>query len=183
MSNAPKPGAKQAHQKRAEEIEAVVPEDSKQAETPKAPDPMEAMLDEQSELMNVATAESLLGGKSEVLGIQLRPVTLASIAMLTQIGSDLIAGKTMDECENIIMDCCHFIRIQTLPLKEAAALCRDLDALDDASLEFADKIPPKDIKNVVAAITRILQEATETQVEPQDEKGREMHSEMMGSGE
>lgn len=153
--------------------------------TDEAQDEQDALDAEAQRLLEKEVAADLLEDGPNILGHDLRPVTLASVALLMQTDSDLIKGKPVEECENILLDCCRFIRLQTLPLREAARLVRDPEELDAQSLEFADQIPPGDVQGVINQVTKCLRDASEHRVEPSDEDAKEelQHPDEAISGE
>jgi len=110
--------------------------------------------------------DSHAGGGVELLGMHMRPVTLGSLVMLMQVGSELIRGVPISQCRNILMDCCVFIRLHTLSFKQAVKLTRNKAALEDAALELAEKLSPADVGAIIDAVTLMIKKATETQVEP-----------------
>lgn len=136
------------------------------------PEQGEQLEQEARRLMEVELAGELLETGPSILGEELRPITLASIALLMQVDSDLIKGVPIEECRNVLLDCCRFIRLQTLPLKEAARLVRDMDRLDMEALEFADRIPANQTQEVIKAVVTCLRATTENRVEPVDEKAK-----------
>ncbi len=112
------------------------------------------------------TANSgLLNTKKTIMGYELNPITLASIALLQQLKSPLIAGKPIDEVDNIVLDCCIFIKVQTLSIKEATKLVfGPKEALLEAALEMASTIPPNEIEGVISSIIELLRDSTSTRV-------------------
>lgn len=111
----------------------------------------------------------LMDAPKTILGYELNPITLASVALLQQLKSPLIMGQEVSSIENLILDCCIFIRIQTLPLKAATKLVfGDKDALIEAALEMAATIPPLKINEVVESIVSLLKDATSTRVSATD---------------
>jgi hypothetical protein len=107
----------------------------------------------------------ILGVQPTIAGIQLRPITLASIALLKQVESPLIEGKPFEEIQNIILDCCIFLKIQSSDVKAATKLAfGDYDVLVSESLELAERIEPNKIKEVVQSIVDLLSDQTSTKV-------------------
>lgn len=117
------------------------------------------------DLLNTTTNAGFLNAPIVVAGQTLRPITLASIALLQQLKSPLIAGKPIDEVENIIMDCCIFIKVQSLSVKEATKLAfGPKEALLEAAMELAETIPPNQIESVISSIIELLRDSTSTRV-------------------
>ena len=74
-------------------------------------------------------------------------------------------GVDVNSVDNMILDCCIFVRIQTLPIKEATRLVfGDKDTLIEAAIEMASQIPPSQIADVVTSIVSLLKDATSTRV-------------------
>lgn len=118
----------------------------------------------QTELDNSILKE-ILGVQPTIAGVELRPITLASIAILKQVGSPLIEGRAFDEIHNIILDCCIFLKIQSSDIKTATKLAfGDYDTLVAESLELAERIDPNKIKEVVQSIVDLLSDSTSTKV-------------------
>ena len=117
------------------------------------------------EILNLTTNAGLLNPPIIVAGQTLRPITLASIALLQQLKSPLIAGKAIDEVDNIILDCCIFIRVQSLSPKEATKLVfGPREALLESAMELAETIAPNQIESVVSSIIDLLRDSTSTRV-------------------
>lgn len=101
-----------------------------------------------------------------ILGKKLNPVTLASIALLKQIKSPLILGKPLNDIDNIILDSCIFILLQSLDLKSATELAfGPVEDLRFKALEMAEEIPPHEVSKVTDAVLSLLRESSSTQVE------------------
>lgn len=119
---------------------------------------------DQAKLDESVLAE-LLEAPKTILGYQMQPVTLGTIALLQQLKSPLIMGVDVNSVDNMILDCCIFVRIQTLPIKEATRLVfGDKDTLIEAAIEMASQIPPSQIADVVTSIVSLLKDATSTRV-------------------
>ena len=119
---------------------------------------------DQAKLDESVLAE-LLEAPKTILGYQMQPVTLGTIALLQQLKSPLIMGVDVKSVDNMILDCCIFVRIQTLPIKEATRLVfGDKDTLIEAAIEMASQIPPSQIADVVTSIVSLLKDATSTRV-------------------
>lgn len=117
------------------------------------------------EILNMTTNAGLLNPPTVLLGHKLRPITLASIALLQQLKSPLISGTVIDQVENIILDCCIFIKVQSSSVKEATKLVfGPKEALYESALELADSIAPNEIETVVSSIIALLRDSTSTRV-------------------
>jgi hypothetical protein len=134
------------------------------------------------ELLNLSTNAGLLKAPVIVAGHELRPITLASIALLQQLKSPLIAGKPIDDVDNIVLDCCIFIKVQSMSIREATKLVfGPKEALLEAALEMASAIPPTQIEEVISSIVNILKDSTSTRVSPEAEGGKDVVSMANGS--
>jgi len=123
-------------------------------------------------IMDDSVVPEIVGHKPELLGRKLRPVTLASIALLKQIKSDLIAGVNIETSENIIIDSCVFVLLHSMPLEEAAELAFGPPAkLKLAALHLADEIKATNISELTTTIVEMLRDATSTQVKALPKKG------------
>ena len=123
------------------------------------------MSDTQQKLDNSVLKE-ILQHNPTIAGVKIRPITLASIALLKQLKSPLIEGTPFEEIENIILDCAIFLKVQSCDIKESTKLAfGDPSDLVAEALELADKIDPSKIKDVVASIVTLLQDATSTKTE------------------
>lgn len=112
----------------------------------------------------------MLGDEPTILGRTVRPVTLATVALLERIGSPLIAGVKIEATPEITMECLKFLVLQTGDLEEARQYSLNLAKLDTAALDLADSILPKEAEDVLNQIVSLLQDSMSTQVEPLVEK-------------
>jgi len=109
--------------------------------------------------------EELFGVNPTIAGLEVRPLTLASIALLKQVGSSLIEGKQFSEIENVVMECCIFLKLQSAPLKEATRLAYgEPEDLAVAALEIGEKIAPYEVENIISSIVKLLTDSTSTKV-------------------
>lgn len=108
----------------------------------------------------------MLGDGPTILGREVRPVTLASIALLERIGSPLIAGKNIEHTPEITLECMKFLLLQTGELEDARQYSLDLAKLDIAALDLADSINPSEAEDVLNQVVSLLQDSMSTQVEP-----------------
>jgi len=117
--------------------------------------------------------KKFLGGDefvNNLLGVKLKPVTLASLAMMQEAGCELISGKEMNEMGNIMLEILLFVYIHTEePEKIAEIISNSEDhkkALKMRALTMGHEITPKQIPDLMDQIVEILSEATGTKVEP-----------------
>lgn len=133
--------------------------------------------------LETSIISDLLGAPKMIAGIELKPVTLASIAILKQVDSPLIEGRAYDEIENIILDCCIFLKIQSSDIKTAQKLAfGDRNILISEALELAANIEPSSIKDVVQSIVELLQDSTSTKVNvvPDEDSSAEDPAKLLG---
>lgn len=136
------------------------------------PTPVLSNQDSMQAMMDASVGGELLGVRKRILGREINPITLASIALLKQVKSPLIEGVPIESIQNVILECCIFMFLQTTPLREATALAfGDRIDLISASLEFANEIKPDDIQGTVTAIVDVLRDSTTTKVKTNPKKG------------
>jgi hypothetical protein len=129
-------------------------------------------IEEMQRLMDVSVSGEALGTKTTLLGREIRPITLASITLLKQVRSPLVEGVKVDEIENVLLECCIFMVLQTGTIKEATKLAfGSRDELVEAALTFADSIEPDKVQSAVEVILGTLKESTSTKVQPQPKQG------------
>jgi hypothetical protein len=141
------------------------------ADKPKgsAADQMEKDL---QEIMDDSVASEALGRVPMVAGRELRPITLASLALLKQAGSELISGVKLEDAENLLLDSCVFILLQSSTLEDATRLAFGTrEQLNLEALKLADSIPPNEVHSFTDSIISMLMDATATQVKPMPRKG------------
>lgn len=141
------------------------------------------MSEDIQELLNLTANNGLLKNQITVAGHELRPITLASIALLQQLKSPLIAGKPIDDVENIVLDCCIFIKVQSLSVKDATKLVfGPKEAMLEAALDMAATIPPNQIEEVITSIVNLLRESTSTRVSVVSEDTKDVMNIASGKG-
>jgi hypothetical protein len=129
------------------------------------------------EILNLTANAGLLKAPVTLAGYELKPITLASIALLQQLKSPLIAGKPIEDVENIVLDCCIFIKVQSLSVREATKLVfGPKEALLEAALDMASTIPPTQIEQVITSIVDLLRESTSTRVSVESEDVKDVMS-------
>ena len=129
--------------------------------------------DIQKTLDSDAALRKFLGGDTfvnDLLGVELKPVTLASLAMMQEAGCELISGKEVSEMSNIMLEVLLFVYIHTEDVEKISEIIADSDdhkkALKMRALSMGHEITPKQIPALVEQIVNILTEATGTKVEP-----------------
>lgn len=133
--------------------------------------PNREQTDDLQSLHDAAVSNEVLGKPKYILGRELRPVTLETIVLLKQINSPLVLGVSMEEIENIFLDCCVFIVLQSGDNKEARRLAWNPDELRDAALDLAAEVPATEFETVSDSVNNLLVEATQTSVEAKAKKG------------
>ena len=107
---------------------------------------------------------------NDVLGIQLRPVTLSSLAMMQEAGCQIISGLQADEMDNLMLEILLFVYIHSADQDEITkTICsrhNPREAMKIAALNIGLDISPKQIPALVEEILQILTDATETKVDP-----------------
>ena len=135
--------------------------------------------DIQKTLDSDAALRKFLGGDTfvnDLLGVELKPVTLASLAMMQEAGCELISGKEIDEMNNVMLEILLFVYIHTEDIEKISEIISESadhqKALKMRALSMGHEITPKQIPALVEQIVNILTEATGTKVEPlPDEEG------------
>jgi hypothetical protein len=126
---------------------------------------------------------SLLGiDRPVVAGRTLRPIKLSTLTLLQESENEIISGKMVADCKNIVMDTCRFIVLQSVPLRQATELVQNKKDLDWLAMEVADDIHPTDVPKIVDAVIRLVNEAQGGRVEPiADNSGKKETSEEITS--
>lgn len=124
-------------------------------------------------LHDLSIAAEVVGRKHEVLGKTLRPVTLETIILLKQINSPLILGLDIEKIENVFLDSCKFVVLQSSTKEEARSLAWDEDKLHNVALDFASEVPAREFSQLTNSINAILMDATSTSVDAKPPKGGE----------
>jgi hypothetical protein len=124
------------------------------------------------DIIDKSVHQELLGINPKIAGFEVRPITLASVALLKQVGSPLIEGKQFSEIENVVMECCIFLKMQSSSLKEATRLAYgEPQDLALAALELAENIDPSQIEEVISSIVKLLTDSTSTKVSVKSKSG------------
>ena len=81
--------------------------------------------DIQKTLDSDAALRKFLGGDTfvnDLLGVELKPVTLASLAMMQEAGCELISGKEIDEMNNVMLEILLFVYIHTEDIEKISEI-------------------------------------------------------------
>ena len=114
----------------------------------------------------------LSGGtdSNELLGMELKPVTLASLAFMQEADSELIKGIDIEQIKNVILEVLMFLYIHT---EDNAKLARLLSRSKNPASAIREKayamgvdLPADKVPEILALIVEMLTEATQTKVEP-----------------
>ena len=109
--------------------------------------------------------KDLLGGKVIVGGLSMRPLSMASIAMMKQINSPLLAGADLNAIPSLFLDVVTLIVLQTLPLAESSRLVlSDRDGLTTKAYELMETIHPSKIEELLTQVITHFRDSTATQV-------------------
>ena len=107
---------------------------------------------------------------NDMLGLELRPLTLSSLAMMQEAGCQIISGVNVDEMENMMLEILLFVYIHSADQDNLTkAICSSAnprEALKMEALSMGLDISPKQIPTLVEEILKILTEATDTKVDP-----------------
>lgn len=129
--------------------------------------------DIQKTLDSDAALRKFLGGDkfvNDLLGIELKPVTLASLAIMQEAGCELISGKEIDAMDNVMMEILLFVYIHSEELEVLSEIISKAEdpkkAMKMRALTMGHEIQPDEIPALVNRIVNILSEATSTKVEP-----------------
>jgi hypothetical protein len=124
----------------------------------------------------------MLGHMPTIFGKKLRPIKLASIALLQKTKNEIVSGKAIEDCDNLLLDSCKVVLLQSISLREAIKLADDPNELELQAYELADQIAPSEMPQFQQLVMDLLQSSQETRVEPVEEtKARqELSVDMLG---
>lgn len=115
---------------------------------------------------------ALIGGGRKFKNVQLRPVTLSTLAILEKLGSSLMTGEE----GNHVMEALIFLWVQSEKpeIVRAATLAAHLDDKANVTakaLELGEKLEISDMQELVDCVSSMMEEASQTKVEaiPTDE--------------
>ena len=128
---------------------------------------------EAAEMMGNAVGEDMLGIVEEIANVQLRPVTMATIALLKTTGNDHISGKTFEEIPNLSLDTAKFVILQdaSRSVREAVAITRDPELFEGMAYELMETIPAEKNAELNMRVILAIKDAMMTQVKALPEKG------------
>ena len=125
----------------------------------------------------------MLGVKDEVLGLELRPLTLASIALLSQVKSPLIDGVEIENIDNILLEICIFITLQSCDIDKSTELAfGDRSKLIAEAMQIANKINANEVELITEKVINVIGDSTSTQVEPLPDKSTAPEKPVEGNG-
>lgn len=117
--------------------------------------------------------QKLLTGEEfteEVSGLKIRPVTLATLAFMTEAGCKLIQGEDIEQIDNVILEILLFLYIHSEDHEVLSKITCHEDnpkaKIKEKAYEMGVDIEPKAIPKILQQIVEILQTATSTKVEP-----------------
>lgn len=128
--------------------------------------------------------EALLEEDQDIFGIKVRPLTLASLALLKKTNSVLVSGKSIEEIQDdVFIDCCKLLYIQSAPLPEVVKVCKDPDDLECKAYELAERIPPHRAEGFVNLVMDMLSASQRNKVVPIPDKNHPASTEDETMGE
>lgn len=105
-----------------------------------------------------------------ILGFDIKPVTLASLAFMQEAGSKLTSVTDIDEIENLVLEILIFLYIHTEDHKVLSGIiCKSENPkaeLRQKSFDMGVDIAPNQIQKILDQIVEMLADATSTKVEP-----------------
>ena len=112
---------------------------------------------------------------NDVLGIELKPVTLSTLAIMQEAGCQIISGIDVEEMENLMLEILMFVYIHTedhkILTKKICSTANPKQEIKQAALGVGIEISPKEIPALVDQIITLLTEATSTNVDPLPDEG------------
>jgi len=113
----------------------------------------------------------MLGIGPSIRGMKLRPIKLSGIALLQRTGNEVISGKPVEECKNLIIDACKLVVLQSVSLREAIKLADNYEELTLRAYELAETISPSEVEDFQQTVINLVTQAQETRVEPLPQEG------------
>ena len=117
--------------------------------------------------------QKLLTGEEfteEVSGLKIRPVTLATLAFMTEAGCKLIQGVELEEIDNVILEILLFLYIHSEDHDVLSKItCHEENPkakIKQNAYQMGVDIEPNAIPKILEQIVDILQTATSTKAEP-----------------
>lgn len=129
-------------------------------------DPEVDFLESNEHQVMMEIQNDMLGCKPNILGRALRPVKLSSLALLQKTNNELVSGKLVEDCSNLIVDACKFVLLQSVPLKEAIRLSNSPEEMEQRAYELADEVEPAQMEEFTAVVLGMINGAGKDRVEP-----------------
>ena len=128
---------------------------------------------------DVAINKFLGGDKfvNEVLGVELKPVTLSSLALMQEAGCEIISGVDVNDMENLMLEILLFVYIYAEDHKVLTRLACSKNGkieMRERAFSLGLDISPKEIPKIVGQIVEILTDATSTKVDPMPDEDEVM---------
>lgn len=105
-----------------------------------------------------------------ILGLDIKPVTLASLAFMQEAGSRLTSVHDVEEVENLVLEILIFLYVHTEEHDVLSGIiCKSDDPKGDLRKKAFDMgvdIVPNQIQKILDQIVEMLADATSTKVEP-----------------
>lgn len=109
---------------------------------------------------------------SEICGIKVRRMSLATMSLLMSTGNKLIEGLTEEDEWNPLLECGKFIVIHTDSIKNVRKICRDPERLEAEAYEILDRVPIDEMAGFRDGVINYIKSFTSKQVTPvADEEG------------
>lgn len=132
--------------------------------------------------MSIATSQEKLDASildvvfakpRKIAGREVRNPTLASVGLLKAAKSELIQGKQINEIQNMVIECCIFVVLHTVPLPEAVALANGpREVLELKAYELAESINMHEVGSFSDEVMAMLHDAMSTKAVPVPDKKR-----------
>lgn len=127
----------------------------------------------QKTLDNEEVVQKFLTGEEftdDLLGIKIKPVTLATLGFMGEAGCQLIEGANIEDIDNVILEILLFIYIHTAEHKELSKIsCLEENPkskFKEKAFEMGTEVEPSQIPTLLEKVVEILQDATSTKAEP-----------------
>jgi hypothetical protein len=134
------------------------------------------------EARDKAMCNALLGATETILRWKVRPVKLAALAMLKKIDSELVSGKQVQDCPDLLIECCRFVVLQRASLSDARSLCENPERLSDLAYELAEEIDPGEVGQFSDDVFRTLNASRKDRVQPIPREGASDGEDALGEG-
>lgn len=122
---------------------------------------------EENKKIDSAVKNANLGGMSSFKGLQLKPVTLSTLAILEKLKSPLVTGE---QSSNNVLEALIFLWVQSAPKEEVTskALTAPLDSrinVEVEALELGEKLGLTDMEELVDVVSGMMSESQLTKVQ------------------